>query len=143
MNRHPTVGYVDTDLGQPELSPPGVVSTSLLTSPLLGGPLVEQRLTWDQAYFLGDVSPAIDPTAYHAAVSKLVTRAPEDMGRVPLVINTHGWVKVGVAVGRLLLHPILHSSTFHPSPNCVPSAYAFLLRLSSPTLPLTHTPLRI
>ncbi len=38
LSQHPVVGYLDTDVGQPELTPPGLVSLALLTQPLLGLP---------------------------------------------------------------------------------------------------------
>eukprot|EP00873_Tetraselmis_striata_P015387 jgi/Tetstr1/435651/TSEL_024551.t1 len=95
LDESPAVGYIDTDLGQPELSPPGLVSVSLVRRPLLGGPLVEQRPSWERAAFLGDVSPAADPAAYTAAVGRLMEWARHGGlgGPLPLVVNTHGWVK--------------------------------------------------
>lgn len=43
LNNHPVVAYLDTDCGQPELTPPGMMSVTLLTQPLLGPPSTHLR----------------------------------------------------------------------------------------------------
>lgn len=45
------VMFLDTDLGQPELTPPGLVSITRLTAPLLGPPCTHMR-TPDAAYYV-------------------------------------------------------------------------------------------
>lgn len=96
------VGFLDVDCGAPELTPPGLLSLSLLTRPLLGPPAC--RLSCGETpqprecRFVGDTSPAADPGAYAAAVAALLqawAAQPEAHGAVPapLVINTLGWVR--------------------------------------------------
>jgi polynucleotide 5'-hydroxyl-kinase GRC3/NOL9 len=92
------VAFLDVDPGQSELTPPGLVSLSHLTAPLLGPPAlrlgcsdapepVEQR-------FIGDVSPSGDPAAYITAVDSLLSAWRNAPHPVPvLVVNTMGWIR--------------------------------------------------
>lgn len=96
----PTVGLLDVDPGQAELTPPGLVSLTRLTVPLLGPPAI--RLGCSEApqpveqRFIGDVSPKADPVAYAAAVNSLLaawrSTHSSRAGGV-LIVNTMGWVR--------------------------------------------------
>jgi polynucleotide 5'-hydroxyl-kinase GRC3/NOL9 len=105
------VGLLDADCGAPEVTPPGVVSLSLLDRPLLGPPAA--RLGASDApqplecRFVGDTSPASDPAAYAAALDALLTAWSGAAGpAAPLVINTMGWVR---GLGLELLAGLLRS----------------------------------
>ncbi|BGP43096.1 Polynucleotide 5'-hydroxyl-kinase grc3 [Rhodotorula kratochvilovae] len=107
LDRYDAVAYLDTDLGQPEFTPSGLVSLSLLRRPVLGPAFTHLSLPL-ASRFLGSTSPASDPNAYLAASQALLETyaleveypldAPSSLSgklaeRVPLVINTQGWVK--------------------------------------------------
>ena len=95
------VGLLDADCGAPEVTPPGVLSLSLLDQPLLGAPAA--RLGAPDApaplecRFIGDISPASDPAAYAAAVHSLLAvwggAGSPAAAHTALVINTMGWVR--------------------------------------------------
>ncbi|KAG1671780.1 hypothetical protein FOA52_000157 [Chlamydomonas sp. UWO 241] len=115
LNHVPEVVFLDTDLGQPELTPPGLVSITRLTAPLLGPPCTHTA-TPAAAHYVGDTSAQGDPELYVSAVQSLcawyrdtdfspppastststaggVARGSARTARPPLIINTHGWVK--------------------------------------------------
>ena len=97
------------------MTPPGVVSLSLLDRPLLGPPAA--RLGAPDApiplecRFIGDISPASDPGAYAAAMHSLLAvwggAANPATARTALVINTMGWVR---GLGLELLADLLRGS---------------------------------
>ncbi|GAA5973063.1 hypothetical protein JCM11641_000394 [Rhodosporidiobolus odoratus] len=128
LDRYEAVAYLDTDLGQPELTPPGFVSLHVLRRPLTGPSFTHLALPLS-SHFLGTLSPASDPAGYLAAIEALLELysleveypmvdepapaarrrrgrfAAQQAGeeaqgtkskvreRVPLVVNTQGWVK--------------------------------------------------
>ncbi|TNY18865.1 hypothetical protein DMC30DRAFT_448448 [Rhodotorula diobovata] len=107
LTRYGAVAYLDTDLGQPEFTPSGFLSLNLLRQPILGPSFTHISLPL-ASRFLGSTSPASDPTAYLEAAQALIeayaleVEYPLDSAspgggkvveRVPLVINTQGWVK--------------------------------------------------
>lgn len=98
LNDHPCVAYLDSDCGQPEFTPPGLVSLSYITTPVLGTPSSHQRQP-EVSYFIGDVSPSADPHRYVGCIEKLYadyikgSRNPYDADLPPLIVNTHGWIK--------------------------------------------------
>ncbi|SCZ97193.1 BZ3500_MvSof-1268-A1-R1_Chr4-2g07051 [Microbotryum saponariae] len=122
LSRFMAVAYLDTDLGQPEFMPPGFVSLNIITSPQLGPNFTHLSVPM-ASYFIGQTSPANDPTSYLDAIHKLYqlyeheveyafaeeTRSTRRRGpqaqsstskegtkvtdRIPLLINTHGWNK--------------------------------------------------
>mmetsp|Transcript_38173 Transcript_38173/g.107864 ORF Transcript_38173/g.107864 Transcript_38173/m.107864 type:complete len:565 (+) Transcript_38173:240-1934(+) len=105
LNRWPEVAYVDTDAGQPEFTPPGLVSVHMVRGLLVGPPHEHQRCSCKRAAFVGDISPASEPEGYLAAVTGLLAwvRSPQSgFGAMPMVINTHGWVK-GLGMDTLAL----------------------------------------
>ena len=102
--RSSQVAYLETDLGQTEYGPPGMVALHVFGSlrcdshaqaDLVVGPswtLLRYPL---RSHFLGDVTPREDPAAYLAAIEDLVRFYCSDLQSigVPLVVNTQGWVK--------------------------------------------------
>ncbi|KAJ8522510.1 hypothetical protein ON010_g17693 [Phytophthora cinnamomi] len=105
-----TVAFLDTDLGQSELTPSGLVALHALTTPLLG-PGFSHMKNPIRSFFCGNTNPGNDPLYYMKAVKSLLRlyeakwggQAAESSGKaspgkrqracVPLVINTDGWIK--------------------------------------------------
>lgn len=112
LNTHPSVAHLETDCGQPEFTPPGLVSLTVLDAPVLGAPHMHHTEPI-AAHFLGTTTPSSDPERYLESVKSLVSRylrlcggkekstahapgsthaAPRYAG-MPLVVNTHGWIR--------------------------------------------------
>lgn len=113
LNTYSQVAYLETDIGQPELNAPGLVALHLVSAPLLAPS--HSLIHADShkpisAYFVGGVTPSVDPELYLDSVRKLVEdfvafqkeRAGER--RIPLVVNTMGWV---TGLGLHLVNAIL------------------------------------
>jgi polynucleotide 5'-hydroxyl-kinase GRC3/NOL9 len=88
--------YLETDLGQPEFTPSGLVSLHLLRAsspPLFGLPHTHLRKP-EVSFFIGDSTPKKEPVQYLAVVQKAVEyyRERYELEFLPLVVNTHGWV---------------------------------------------------
>ncbi|KAK4046361.1 Polynucleotide 5'-hydroxyl-kinase grc3 [Microbotryomycetes sp. JL201] len=125
LQSHKEVAFLDTDLGQPEFTPPGCISLSIIDRPMLGPSFT--NVSQPRAIrFCGSTSPANDPAMYSAAVSSLVQtyrdglQVSEDSANMPLVVNTHGWNKgLGADLVRKLgldLKPS-HVVSFQPRPS--------------------------
>ena len=97
------VRFLESDLGQPEFTPAGLVSLHNVSEPCLGPPHTHLRTPY-ACRFVGDASPAEQPAQYVACVAALVAehRATEDSP--PLVVNTCGWVS---GLGGMLLADIV------------------------------------
>ncbi|KAJ8553841.1 hypothetical protein K7X08_024519 [Anisodus acutangulus] len=120
LQRYKKVAYLDTDVGQTEFTPPGLLSlttidkiTSDLSIPCLKTP--------ERCFFFGDISSKRDPKTYLAYIFALYDHyrrtyllsnggSPGNAG-VPLVINTTGWVK-GIGYD-ILVDMIKHISPTH------------------------------
>ncbi|CAM9271585.1 unnamed protein product [Choristocarpus tenellus] len=74
LSRHPKVAYLDCDPGQPEFTPPGMVSFHLLESPVFGPSHTALRRP-ELGYFIGATSPKPCPLLFSAAVRALVDHA--------------------------------------------------------------------
>jgi polynucleotide 5'-kinase involved in rRNA processing len=92
LNNHDTVAYLDCDLGQPEFTPPGMVSLTMVKDPLLGPPCTHFKLP-KHSIFIGDTTPKRDPDAYITGLYKLVDVYRKECNGIPLVVNTSGWVR--------------------------------------------------
>lgn len=106
LRRYTKVGYLDTDVGQPEFTPPGCLSLHILEKPNPDLSTLCLR-TPERCYFYGDISPKGDPRAYLRTIVNLYDHfrkeyydaQPSDKlelskrVQIPLVVNTHGWVK--------------------------------------------------
>ncbi|KAJ2741276.1 Polynucleotide 5'-hydroxyl-kinase grc3 [Coemansia sp. BCRC 34301] len=122
ISRYGRVFYMETDLGQSELTPAGALTLSMLTDPLLGPPFTHAGLI--EAFhgvFMGVTTPKNDPDRYVAAIKRLTAAyrdfvatarmqralassngdkpayasSAADLNRqvIPLVVNTQGWLK--------------------------------------------------
>lgn len=103
LGRHTQVAFLDCDLGQPEFTPPGLVSLHKLDTPVLGPPHTNIRRP-ELAYFIGTTTSKPEPLLYSAAVRSLAEQAAAPVKEdstfladstppAPLVVNTDGWVK--------------------------------------------------
>jgi polynucleotide 5'-hydroxyl-kinase GRC3/NOL9 len=104
-----TVALLDCDMGQPEMSPPGMLTLTLVDTPLLSPPhhhmvIGETSIVAKQhedAYFYGHTTSKADPSLFIQCISKLLQsylqlveeRYGGDESHLPLVVNTDGWVK--------------------------------------------------
>lgn len=114
VERYGRVFYMETDLGQSELAPPGSVSLSMVTGPLLGPPFTHVgQVEPYHAVYMGVISPKSGPDQYIAAIQRLtsvyrryihdnlrqyqdntaVSNQELDRQVVPLLVNTQGWLK--------------------------------------------------
>lgn len=99
LRRHSRVAYLDTDVGQPEFTPPGCLSLTIVDRET-----VDLKVPPERCFFFGDVSSKRDPEIYLTYVSALydyyhkhyhqfsANASPSKTG-VPLIVNTPGWVK--------------------------------------------------
>ncbi|KAF3437137.1 hypothetical protein FNV43_RR19890 [Rhamnella rubrinervis] len=121
LQRYKKVAYLDTDVGQPEFTPPGFLSLTLVDKPTpdLAIPCLK---TPDRCFFFGDVSSKRDPTAYLTYISDLYDYYRREYymsnqsgnrtkTELPLVINTPGWVK-GVGYD-ILVNMLNHIAPTH------------------------------
>ena len=105
------VAFLETDVGQCEFTPPGLVSLNVLVpgSGELLGPSPTHLMTPILSFFAGDITPKTRPNLYmdsvHALLDEYRRLAPQykEFGGMALVINTHGWVK---GMGLDLMHAI-------------------------------------
>lgn len=105
LQRYKRVGYLDTDVGQPEFTTPGFLSLTVVASDTFTPDLTIPCLkTPERCFFFGDVSSKRDPTAYLKYIFTLydyyrkkycMTNNSENPAKteLPLVVNTPGWVK--------------------------------------------------
>ncbi|KAJ3410946.1 Polynucleotide 5'-hydroxyl-kinase nol9 [Chytridiales sp. JEL 0842] len=103
LGRFKRVAFLDCDLGQPELTPYGMISLHIIETPLIG-PSYTHLKTPYRSVFVGSTSPKYDPDYYMACILELYSVYSNDSKTkgLPLVINTDGWVK-GMGLD-LLLH---------------------------------------
>ncbi|KAL2639450.1 hypothetical protein AAZV13_06G171300 [Glycine max] len=94
LNKYTKVAYLDTDVGQPEFTPPAFLSLTIV-----------HKVTSGMCLFFGDVSCKRDPSTYLSYVFAIYNYYRKeycisDKGEyphkieVPLIVNTPGWVKV-------------------------------------------------
>ncbi|KAI8081711.1 uncharacterized protein BX664DRAFT_268941, partial [Halteromyces radiatus] len=109
LNVHQRVAYLETDIGQTEFTPSGMVSFHILDTPLLGPPFSHPHLKCKRSFFVGSTSPKNDATYYLDCIQQLVQTyrqeseawvaiAEQDGDNsqrqlLPLVVNIHGYVK--------------------------------------------------
>ncbi|XP_042002168.1 polynucleotide 5'-hydroxyl-kinase NOL9-like [Salvia splendens] len=95
LQRHKRVAFLDTDVGQTEFTPPGLLALTVIDkiTPDLTIPCVK---TPARCFFFGDISSKRDPTTYLTYIKALYDHYMETEiqgAGLPLVINTPGWVK--------------------------------------------------
>jgi hypothetical protein len=94
------VWYLDTDLGQPECSVPGLVSLRRWGA--------EEP---EHALFVGDSSPASHPVSYLDSCRELVRRHRGGGARAGvLLVNTHGW---NIGLGAELVAAVCAAAGVH------------------------------
>ncbi|KAH9322681.1 hypothetical protein KI387_017320, partial [Taxus chinensis] len=106
LRRYKKVGYLDTDVGQPEFTPPGCLSLHIIERPNPDLSILCLR-TPERCHFYGDISAKSNPENYLHFIVNLYNHFREEYYngdisdeseasksvRIPLVVNTHGWVK--------------------------------------------------
>ncbi|KAI8331337.1 Pre-mRNA cleavage complex II protein Clp1-domain-containing protein [Chlamydoabsidia padenii] len=133
LKSHQRVAYLDTDVGQAEFTPSGLVSLYLIDTPLLGPPFTHPNLKPKRSFFIGSITPKNDPGYYRDCINELLRIYREEEAEsdgdtsfyqsVPLVVNTHGWVK---GLGYDLLFSLMdavaptHVFAFGCTPNSLP-----------------------
>lgn len=109
----PGVAVLDIDPGQPEFSPPGVISLVLLDQPTLAPPFCHPTLDFGsvkRSHALASITPATDIEHYKACVTDLFKTYKTACSKYPLIINTPGWVQ---GSGLTLLTDLI--SEIHPT----------------------------
>ncbi|XP_022136987.1 polynucleotide 5'-hydroxyl-kinase NOL9 [Momordica charantia] len=101
LRRYKKVIYLDSDVGQPEFTPPGFLSLTVVFKLDLSTPCLK---TPERCLYFGDISSKRDPTAYLSYANTLYDyyrneyhsfNKTEDLDKIelPLIVNTPGWVK--------------------------------------------------
>ncbi|ORX46801.1 hypothetical protein DM01DRAFT_1148420 [Hesseltinella vesiculosa] len=109
LNRHRRVAYLETDVGQSEFTPNGIVALHILDTPILGPPFTHPHHVARRAHFVGSTSSGRDPDHYMTCVQQLVEVWRQESDEwlavaanendstsqqlLPLVVNTPGWTK--------------------------------------------------
>ncbi|KAG7293790.1 hypothetical protein NEMBOFW57_003847 [Staphylotrichum longicolle] len=93
-----TVMVLDVDPGQPEYSPPGVISLCKITTPNLSPSFCHPTLSPAEgqvrAHAIASVTPAQDPAHFIECVLDLFAHYQQGPdAKCPLVINTPGWIQ--------------------------------------------------
>lgn len=97
LQKYPTVAILDADTGQTEFTPPGFISITLHSKPLLGPPTGHPVYTIGGTYIAGGTSPSVHPRLYIKALFQAYEKylqlcATLKDTYIPLLINTAGWV---------------------------------------------------
>ncbi|ROW07215.1 hypothetical protein VMCG_03886 [Cytospora schulzeri] len=108
----PGTAVMDIDPGQPEFSPPGVISLVRLDGPNLSPPFCHPTLGDKhilRSHAVAAVTPAFNIEHYKECVLELFQHYKTTCKNLPLVINTPGWVQ-GTGLGLLMdliteIHP--------------------------------------
>ena len=93
------VAILDADVGQPEMSPPGLLTLTVVSEPLLTPPHYRSLAKFPHdhqiSYFFGGVTSRNDPHRYMELIQRLVHDYEKHfmpLG-IPLLVNLDGWVK--------------------------------------------------
>lgn len=112
LSQHSCVLFLESDIGQSELTPPGLVTLSVIRQPLVNPPYCNspcfvktidlssspENLT-SQSHCIGLVSPAQVMKEYLEKLFDLIDTARQlNSCHVPLIVNFMGWTK-GFGVG--------------------------------------------
>jgi len=104
------VAIIDADVGQPEMSPPGLLTLTVVSDPLLTPPhhraLANLPHHEQVSYYFGSVTSKNDPHRYMELIQQLVRDYEREylpLG-IPLMVNLDGWVK---GLGYELLSTLL------------------------------------
>lgn len=90
-----SVYYLDLDPGQPEFSPPGLISLFHLTHPIFStSPAFGELYEPLKSHWIGETSPKEDPMHYSACIADLINvLATHRLNDEPIIVNTPGWIK--------------------------------------------------
>lgn len=110
LTKYNRVAYIETDVGQSEFTPSGLISLHYITQPLLGPAYTHQQLEPERSFFFGSTSPRSNLDYYLDCIYELMdhwkrdqeqVRDEEEREWIPLVVNTLGWVS-GVGYNLLI-----------------------------------------
>jgi polynucleotide 5'-hydroxyl-kinase GRC3/NOL9 len=92
-----SIAVLDLDPGQPEFSPPGLVSLVQVAKPNLSPsfchPGPEQGIDVIRSHAIASVSPAVDPEQYVDCALELFSCYQTKLAiKAPLIVNTPGWI---------------------------------------------------
>ncbi|KAG2400305.1 Polynucleotide 5'-hydroxyl-kinase [Vigna angularis] len=106
LHKYTKVAYLDTDVGQPEFTPPASLSLTIVhkVTPELDDIFCALDLCSTLCLFFGDVSCKRDPSTYLSYVFAIYDYYQKEYGisvkgenpcriKLPLIVNTPGWVK--------------------------------------------------
>lgn len=107
--RKSRVVLIDTDVGQPEMNPPGLLAAHAVSDFRLGAPTASTRSVPFAARFLGETTPREEPDLYARLATQVIEEAIAfaDTNDCVSVINSDGWVN---GVGAELLHHVAEAS---------------------------------
>eukprot|EP01102_Stenamoeba_stenopodia_P007260 TRINITY_DN2023_c0_g1_i1.p1 TRINITY_DN2023_c0_g1~~TRINITY_DN2023_c0_g1_i1.p1 ORF type:complete len:765 (-),score=210.83 TRINITY_DN2023_c0_g1_i1:22-2316(-) len=95
LSYHKRIAYIDLDLGQPEFTPSGFVSLTIVDKPIFGPAWSHSRVSFPQVkYYMGDVAVQSDPDFYLALTEKVFDYYKNELlpQKMPLIVNTGGWI---------------------------------------------------
>lgn len=96
QRKWPGVAVLDIDPGQPEFGPPGVLSLVKLDEPNLSPPFCHPKVGGQhtvRSHTVASITPASDIEHYKSCVLDLITHYKLSCPKLPLVINTPGWIQ--------------------------------------------------
>jgi len=93
-NSHGQVAFLETDVGQCEFTPSGLVSLNIVSEAVYGPPFMHLQ-TPVRSHYFGAASSKGDASHYLEVVGELLRYYSQELapGHIPLIINTQGWVK--------------------------------------------------
>lgn len=115
LNSFQEIMFVDTDIGQPELSPSGMVSASIVRNPLLGPPASHNTYVPLFSSFVGETTPREQISQYSAALSIVISSARRYTAEnnVPMIVNSDGWVSgAGAELHDMILRMVEPTQIF-------------------------------
>jgi polynucleotide 5'-kinase involved in rRNA processing len=92
LSKYGKVAYFECDVGQPEFTPPGLISLNEITTPLLGPPFTHHQTPF-HSIFYGATSPQQEPDSYLQGLTELLQIYKTNLSNLPMVVNTCGWTK--------------------------------------------------
>lgn len=105
LSHRQRIVLIDTDVGQPEMNPPGLISAHLITHFRLGAAAASNRMVPIAARYFGDVTAREDPDLYAQFISEVTEAAMKfaNEHNCPIIINCSGWLAgVGADLLRFL-----------------------------------------